>query len=317
MSTPSTASSTPTLRRDDDLGLKFSSILNNLASADLVGKYREIIDFKFKVHVPGMVFFDKANSPGLELARHDIDYVAAQLAWYAKGKQELLGIDRYRPKMWERITSRPPSFQVDLNSNYGEYVFREKQLETVISRLSRDPSSRQAVIMFNRSEVNVSDTKDHICTTSLQFLVRQGKLHLITTMRSNELWNGFRFDVAFFTFLMDYVRAELRARGRAEIELGDYIHNAGSFHALDEDLSEFFEGTAHTFPPLEPNEGPMLIKDLPMLEEGFNGDVAASPALRSFFLNQNSQFACYREVMNQLFCALDYRNEQPPHNSRT
>jgi len=319
MSIPSTASSTPTLQKDEKLGLKFSSCIDQLCKAPVVEDHQgvrwlELLNFHFSVEVPGAVFFTQTSRP-----EDDIDYVGAQLAWYAKADQRLHGIDKYRPDMWKRITdnvaakhrdgSIPEDTRVDINSNYGQYVFEEGQLELAIKRLAKDPMSRQAVVLFNRPRVNLSDTKDHICTTSLQFLVRDGALHAIATMRSNELWNGFRYDVAFFTFLMDYVRAELWGKGRSGIKMGYYHHNVGSFHVRDDTLIVGEPaGMALTFPPLEPGEASMLLHDLLTIEGNLTAPI--SPAMRSLFCTTsrgNSKYVHYQCVMNLLFNAIDKR----------
>lgn len=260
----------PSLSQAKDLKEIFLALKQAPEFVDRRGKGQEIIDFSLTFKdVEGTTFFST------ESRTKDINYVAAQLSWYARGRQLMDGIEKYRPKMWARVTDGLSSKSgdprhADINSNYGEYVFLEGQLQRVIQRLNKDPMSRQAVILFNRPGVLASDTKDHICTTSMQFLVRKGLLHAITTMRSNELWNGFRYDVAFFTFLMDYVRAELSALGRGGIQLGNYTHNVGSFHVYDEDASGLDEEpTATVIPPLQPGEGPALIRELPEVERLF------------------------------------------------
>jgi hypothetical protein len=277
------------------------------AIIDRRGRVQEIVNLNITFKdIPSPIFLSSRIQP-----EEDISYVAAQLCWYAKGRQALDGIDAYRPKMWNRITSiRPVSVDLlDLNSNYGQYVFHEKQLEIIINRLHKDPMTRQAVVLFNRPSVQTSDTQDHICTTSLQFLIRDGKLHCIATMRSNELWDGFRYDVAFFTFLMDYVRAELYAKGRIGVELGDYIHNVGSFHCYTQDslsvkCSSNLEGVAIVFPRLNPGEGPALVKELPHIEQLVKA-MAGQPSQGLSVLcdTDNTDWHFYHTIINLLFHA--------------
>jgi thymidylate synthase len=158
----------------------------------------------------------------------DYGYFAALVAWYFRARSHKLdGIDQYGDQ-WKRVT------EPDINSNYGVYVFGEGQLKVAINRLVNNPTSRQAVIMFNRPDINVSDTRDHICTTSLQFLVRDNKLVLITTMRSNDFWNGLCYDIPFFMLLQLIVFEHLtRFQPLHSLELGAYYHNVGSMHAYE------------------------------------------------------------------------------------
>ena len=289
------------------LGNQISAVADYLMSGRESNDGREVVNFNQTFeNIPGSMFFTFGHN------NVDVNYIAAQLAWYAKGQQKLLGINRYRPAMWERITRDAgvvkqdalENMYLDLHSNYGEYVFREGQLDRVIKQLNRNPMSRQAIIIFNNPAVLDSDTKDHICTTSMQFIIRDGLLHGITTMRSNELWNGFRFDVAFFTFLMDYVRAELNGLGRTGIKLGNYYHNVGSFHINSEHLNNITGmncGRALHFPPLKPGEGPALIRELPYIEEIARKAGPVSKGLRGLVEANDWQF--YHTIVNLLFNA--------------
>ena len=65
------------------------------------------------------------------------------------------------------------------------------QINNVLALLKRKPSSRRAVIQF----FDAADiAKDHIeipCTCTLQFLIRNRRLHLFASMRSNDAFLGF------------------------------------------------------------------------------------------------------------------------------
>lgn len=99
------------------------------------------------------------------------------------------------------------------------------QIDGVINRLQTDPDSRQAVMTIY-SGMQDLDAKAHVvpCTLSLQFLVRDKRLHLIVTMRSNDIVWGLTYDVFMFTMMQEYVARQIG------VELGDYYHNAGSLH---------------------------------------------------------------------------------------
>ena len=235
------------------------------------GPLKEIINARLSFKLEdGPVLFEQDELSEKEPS--STRYVAAQLAWYAGRRQDISYILAYHPAMWARAVGLD-----DINSNYGEYVFGEGQLDTAISRLKADTGSRQALILFNRPSVLLSQTQDHICTTSLQFLIRSNRLHSICTMRSNELWCGFRFDTAFFTFLQSYVLAELLPT-YPELKLGYYHHNVGSLHCLG-DMGQFSSVNSYalTFPALVPGEGPALIQDLA------RGKVGPSPTHWQFY----------------------------------
>jgi thymidylate synthase len=159
----------------------------------------------------------------------DYGYLAAQLAWYLRATPgQLDGIDAYS-SAWNRI------IEPDINSNYGIYVFTEMQwTQAVIARLRQDPSSRQALILFNRPAINLSCTADHICTTSMQFIIRKNALNAIVTMRSNDLWGGLCHDIPFFMMLQELTYVFLK-ESLPWLRRGLYHHNVGSLHAYEKD----------------------------------------------------------------------------------
>src|SRR6266487_431618 len=75
-------------------------------------------------------------------------------------------------------------FSDDGISLYGAYGCRVSQyIEDVINKLEFDSFSRQAVLqIFENRDIRVC-TKDVPCTVSLQFMIRDDKLHMHTYMR--------------------------------------------------------------------------------------------------------------------------------------
>jgi thymidylate synthase len=73
------------------------------------------------------------------------------------------------------------------------------------------------------------EAADVPCCTTLQFLLRDGRLNLITYMRSNDIFTGFGYDIFFFTMLQELLACEL------EVALGWYQHVVGSLHLYDQD----------------------------------------------------------------------------------
>lgn len=82
--------------------------------------------------------------------------------------------------------------------------------------------------IFNRSDLKPGNG-DLPCTTTLQFLPRKGKLHMIATMRSNDVFRGLPGDVFAFTFIQEVVARMLG------LEVGIYSHFVGSLHLYDDD----------------------------------------------------------------------------------
>ena len=113
------------------------------------------------------------------------------------------------------------------------------QLTNVIKTLSCHPESRQAIMtMWTGSDLQhavLVDKKDLPCTLSLQFLLRDGYLNLVTTMRSNDVWLGLPYDVFCFTQLQKLVANQLN------VSVGAYTHQAGSMHLYDKNKDQVDE----------------------------------------------------------------------------
>jgi thymidylate synthase len=100
--------------------------------------------------------------------------------------------------------------------------------EHIYRLLITDPDTRQAVITIYGPQ-DRHESKDIPCTLSQQYIIRDNKLHLITTMRSNDMLWGFPYDVNGFCFLQEVMASWLR------IEMGTYTHTAGSIHVYTSD----------------------------------------------------------------------------------
>lgn len=106
------------------------------------------------------------------------------------------------------------------------------QIQKCIQRLFRDKNTRRAVFAIYRPQDTEREGLNTPCTISLQFLIRDDKLHMIVNMRSNDLIWGLTYDAFVFTMIQEYVCASLQRLG-LHIELGQYFHNAASLHLYE------------------------------------------------------------------------------------
>ncbi len=144
-----------------------------------------------------------------------------------------------------------------VHGGYGPRIFGQRghdQLENAIRQLRDSSTSRRAVIQIFDAEDNAKRFKEVPCTTTLQFLLRNGELHLIATMRSNDAYLGLPHDVFCFTMLQEVVARVLG------VELGSYRHFVGSMHLYDKDqpgvrryLDEGFQRRIE-MPPMPPGD---------------------------------------------------------------
>lgn len=150
-------------------------------------------------------------------------YAVGELMWYLSGNPELSAIQNYT-KAWDRMSDDG----VRVNSNYGwciKHKYEFDQWEYVKQLFWDDINTRQAVLHIKTADNRPS--KDVNCTVCVQFLIRDGKLHATTYMRSNDIWMGFPYDVFSFTALQCKMAMELG------VGIGTYTHIAGSLHLYE------------------------------------------------------------------------------------
>jgi hypothetical protein len=100
----------------------------------------------------------------------------------------------------------------------------------LIETLQRDPDSRQCVVFWDRPSDSFSS--DLACTVCAQFLLRDGRLHIISTMRSWDLIRGLPYDLTIFGGLQMTVAQLLN------VLPGTLTVNAGSAHIYLHDLED-------------------------------------------------------------------------------
>lgn len=106
------------------------------------------------------------------------------------------------------------------------------QYPKVLRLFSSDRDTRQAVLNINEAN-DKRESKDVPCTIALQAFIRKDKLHMVATMRSNDLLWGTPYDVNGFTTIQEALASWLG------VEVGEYVHQAGSLHVYDSTREQF------------------------------------------------------------------------------
>jgi thymidylate synthase len=148
-----------------------------------------------------------------------------ETCWHLSGSTAASDLAYYAP-IWDSFADSDGQIR---GSCYGSKMFIEvsglSPWERVLRLLKADRDTRRAVFYFNERLSHLSlDCLDAACATSLQFLVRGGKLHALVCMRSNDAIWGLPYDVFLFTFLQELMAVCL------EIPLGCYQHFTSSLH---------------------------------------------------------------------------------------
>ena len=137
------------------------------------------------------------------------EYIDAELAWYESQStniNDIHGKGKEPPAAWQYSADS----NGEINSNYGHLVYAEKyhnQYRNAFNELWKNPDSRRAQMVYNRPsiwvEYNEGGKSDFICTNAQTFYIRDGKLHMVSQMRSNDVVFGYKNDYAWAQYLMD------------------------------------------------------------------------------------------------------------------
>lgn len=209
----------------DDL---FTKTIDNLQPVNDDKIYAEIINANLCVNDP------TRNTMCECIRKMPLRYAIGELIWYNSRNRNVSSISTFS-KFWNNIAESDGT----VNSNYGYCIhdkFNFDQWDMVKNLIKNDPGTRQAVIHIKEARnVIENPTKDLNCTVSLQFLLRNNALDMITTMRSNDVWLGLPYDVFNFTCMQIQMAMELN------VNIGKYYHNVGSLHLYKNDVNKIFE----------------------------------------------------------------------------
>jgi thymidylate synthase len=182
---------------------------------------RELLGVTFTLRDP------RRRCLNIRARRWSLPLAIGEFCWHVSASDELSSIAYYAP-IWREFSDDQISIT---GSCYGKRIFgrelgERSQWDLLIQTLEADPNSRRAILTFHQVpqlalQANATDVA---CATSLQFFIRQGKLHAISYMRSNDVIWGFPYDVFLFSMMQEMMAVRLG------LELGEYAHMVGSMH---------------------------------------------------------------------------------------
>ena len=191
-----------------------------LETPDYVSKPRgmevhEVLNGSYSVPMPAYLDYEERDV--------NVNFMFAEAAWIVSGSNKLSEVSRHMKKYAD--------FSDDglfLRGAYGPKVV--DQIGYVADSIIKDNDTRQAVMTIWRERP--APSKDIPCTVAMQFLLRDNKLNMITTMRSNDIILGFTYDVFTFSMVAAALQRILKAGG-LDVELGTLFVNAGSLHLYE------------------------------------------------------------------------------------
>lgn len=207
-----------------------------------------------------------------------------EFLWYLAGSNQLSFIKHY--------LDRYDKFSDDGHTIYGAYGPRlildcgkHNQIQNIIGLLKTNPSSRKATIQLFKSEDITEPHNDVPCTCTLQFLLRNNQLEMLTYMRSNDAFLGLPHDIFSFTMIQELIA------GTLDVDIGKYYHFVGSLHLYEKDvdkaktyISEGYQSTKHLMPAMPKDDLPNIIEIVLQHEQNVrNGNYEISDDLNEYW----------------------------------
>jgi len=159
--------------------------------------------------------------------------------WMLAGRSDLEFVQYFNSKM--------ANFSDDgriLNGAYG-HRWRDRfdmdQLSVIIEHLRAKPDSRRAVLQMwgSQEDLAVIDTsKDVCCNTQAYFSIRDGKLDMLVTNRSNDMvWGAYGANAVHFSILLEFMAHAIG------VEVGVYRQFSNNMHLYTDlyDYKRFIE----------------------------------------------------------------------------
>lgn len=209
----------------------YKKLLYKIEMGDLIVdksgvKIAEIIAPRIELD-PTQEFFD------FEGRKSPRKYIKKEDDWYNSHE---LKIDRVSDvAIWQSVSDN----NNEINSNYGNLVYSRNnfsQFTNALETLKNHKETRQAIILYTRPSIhyewNSHGASDFICTNFQHFLIRDNKLHCITSMRSNDIIFGATNDIYWFNSVIRDMYSNL-IDTYSDLEYGSHIYIPNSLHAYE------------------------------------------------------------------------------------
>lgn len=211
---------------------------------------REILDYTFRISEPKPeTIITKDAERNTTIA----SYTTKEVELYNACTNDVEDFAK-ASKFWKKLANPDGT----VNSAYGYLIWKNKSHgntfeysdEELMSSVSdgymrtpwewaktsllQDKDSRQAILRFSLPSHQWHGNKDQTCTMHGWFSIRDNKLNLSITMRSNDLMLGLVYDLPWFISLIYRMRDELKDK-YPSLDIGHYTHTVHSMHIYERD----------------------------------------------------------------------------------
>ena len=185
-----------------------------------------------------------ADQPAI-FGKPNEDYIKKEISWYNSQSCNVNAMTGKIPEAWKATAND----YGQINSNYGHLIYSDKyhhQFGRVLDELLSNIDGRRATMIYTRpsiwEEYNEDGKNDFICTNAVTYYIRDGKIHCVVQMRSNDVVFGYKNDYAWQLHVLKelieeyntcYLSNAADADYRKEMEVGDIIWQVQNLHVYE------------------------------------------------------------------------------------
>lgn len=176
------------------------------------------------------------------------DYVRREEEWYDSMSLNVNDIPGGAPAIWKAVADKTTG---EINSNYGWCIYSPQngfanspdpegymnQYKSALAELKQNPESRRAMMIYTRPSMwldyNKGGRSDFMCTNAVQYVIRNGAVHAIVQMRSNDAVFGYKNDRAWQQHVLEKLTSELNEGRMDKLAVGNLYWNVGSLHVYE------------------------------------------------------------------------------------
>jgi thymidylate synthase len=163
----------------------------------------------------------------------NVEYIKKEIAWYESMSlniNDIYGFGSMPPAAWQYAASKDGF----IHSNYGYLIWHKdngNQYDKVLKELKENPTSRRALMIYQRpsiwDEYDLDGCSDFICTNSVAYYIRHGRLDCSVSMRSNDVVYGYKNDYAWQQYVLSNLADDL------DLEVGNMIWQVQNLHVYE------------------------------------------------------------------------------------
>lgn len=151
----------------------------------------------------------------------------AETLWVFAGRNDSKTLERWLPRAGD-YSDDGETWRAGYGPRIANYGNRVNQIETVLSKLQKDLTTRQAIVCLSDPVADkIDESKDYPCNLIVNFVVRNNKLNTHVYLRSNDVVFGVCINMFEWCFLSEYIANQMI------IPFERYCHTATSLHLYD------------------------------------------------------------------------------------